>query len=678
MLKKLACTIMSLLIAVSCMTMYRTTFSAAEDNGEVSAGSQSMYAQNNVQGGAILHCFCWSYDQIRQNMAAIANAGYSAVQTSPIQLPKDYMSGTIKGEWWKCYQPLSLSVANTNNWFGTKAKLKAMCDEAERYKIKVIVDIVANHVANNGSDGGGYANVNSNVETSLKNANYYHSINSPITDANRYTITQYHMGMPDLNTGNSYIQSRVLGLLKECVDLGVDGFRFDAAKHIELPTDGASYASNFWPYVTNGIRDYKSDVYLYGEILGSAGTATSNYTQYMSITEDVSSDNALTAAKNGNASSLKNYYLDKGENPNQAVMWAESHDTFMRDKNPTSAIANSYIVKAWGITGSRNDITTLYLARPGTSTMMGQANTSDTTWKSKEVTEINKFKNYFKGQSEYLSSYGNAAYNERGTSGVSISKLDGSGLVTLPAHTMAAGSYKDQISGTNFTVSGGYITGTVGSSGIAVVYNAPNEQVQPVTEAPTTVTVTQPTTAAPTPTDVLIGDVHVDGSIDIKDATMIQRAIAGYEELGMRQVTAADCDGNGIITINDTTELQRHIAHYTGNTRIGTTVSVIITDEIPQYSMTFLNSLDWTGTIYCYYWSTYDQSMVQWPGKPMTPAGTNSAGKTIYQADIPATAEKVLFTNQTYQTIDIPVSGSARYYAHNTTDSEGHYTAITW
>ena len=159
---------------------------------------------------------------------------------------------------------------------------------------------------------------------------------------------------------------------------------------------------------------------------------------------------------------------------------------------------------------------------------------------------------------------------------------------------------------------------------------------------------------------------------------MIQRALAGYETLGMRQVTAADCDGNGIITINDTTELQRHIAHYTGNTRIGTTVSAIITDEIPQYSMTFLNSLDWTGPIYCYYWSTYDQSMVEWPGKPMTPIGTNNAGKTIYQTDIPATAEKVVFTNQTYQTIDIPVNDSARYYAHNTTNAEGRYTAIAW
>ncbi|MDA6859523.1 alpha-amylase family glycosyl hydrolase, partial [Escherichia coli] len=33
--------------------------------------------------------------------------------------------------------------------FGTKAEFKAMCDEAEKYGIKVIVDVVANHMANN-------------------------------------------------------------------------------------------------------------------------------------------------------------------------------------------------------------------------------------------------------------------------------------------------------------------------------------------------------------------------------------------------------------------------------------------------------------------------------------------------------------------------------------------------
>ena len=101
--------------------------------------------------------------------------------------------------------------------------------------------------------------------------------------------------MPDLNTSNSYVQSRVLGLLEECIDLGVDGFRFAAAKHIELPSDtSSSCASDFWPTVINGIDDYTdNDLYCYGEILNSAGTDITNYTQYLDVTDNYTGDYAL-------------------------------------------------------------------------------------------------------------------------------------------------------------------------------------------------------------------------------------------------------------------------------------------------------------------------------------------------------------------------------------------------
>ena len=261
---------------------------AAVSSFSASAASvSSQLAQDTVEGGAILHCFDWSYNSIKENLAAIAEAGYTAVQTSPVQQPKDYSASYTdqSGQWWKLYQPLGLSIADGTTWLGTKAELQALCEAADDYGIKVIVDIVANHLANNGSDGGGFSYVNSGIESDLYNFDYFHSTNTYTSDSNRYTITQYHLGMPDLNTSNSYVQSRVLGLLEECVDLGVDGFRFDAAKHIELPTDTSSNcASDFWPTVINGIKEYAGDdIYLYGEILNYAGTDISNYTTYIDV-----------------------------------------------------------------------------------------------------------------------------------------------------------------------------------------------------------------------------------------------------------------------------------------------------------------------------------------------------------------------------------------------------------
>ena len=72
-------------------------------------------------------------------MADIAASGYTAVQTSPVQQAKDYDESytILSNEWWKLYQPLSYSIANTG-WLGTKQDLIEMCEEAEKYNIEVI------------------------------------------------------------------------------------------------------------------------------------------------------------------------------------------------------------------------------------------------------------------------------------------------------------------------------------------------------------------------------------------------------------------------------------------------------------------------------------------------------------------------------------------------------------
>ena len=227
---------------------------------ETAVAETSTIDQAIIQGGAILHCFDWSYNEIRANLKAISDAGYVAVQTSPVQQPKDYNAAWTEScdQWWKLYQPLGLTIAPDvegvpTSWLGTKAELKALCKEAKEYGLYVIVDIVANHLAND--TGGGYyldkdgdnqpddlnndgqineldANLGKDVDPSLNKTEYFHATHYGIDynyDNDRYNITQKHMGMPDLNTGNAEIQAKVLDLLKDCVDCGVDGFRFDAA-----------------------------------------------------------------------------------------------------------------------------------------------------------------------------------------------------------------------------------------------------------------------------------------------------------------------------------------------------------------------------------------------------------------------------------------------------------------
>ena len=455
-----------LMLAVLLPTAAVTPAAAVAETREVET-----YAQETVQGSAILHCFNWSYNEIKAALPDIAAAGYTAVQTSPAQQPKDYNAAWTdsSGQWWKLYQPLGLRVApDGTSWLGTKAELKALCDEAERYNIKVIVDVVANHLANDGQDGGTFERLSPDVDAELQDAAYYHTYTSFINDSSRLTMTQYHMNMPDLNTGSAFIQQKTLAYLKELVDCGVDGFRFDAAKHIELPTDDASFASDFWPYVLNGVSDYASgDLFFYGEILGGAGTAITNYTQYMAVTDNETGNSARVNAVNKNARGLANYVYYKNDAPKNCVLWAESHDTY-NDGGSTS-VSDADIIKTWAIVGSRADSTALFFARPNET--MGLAS-SDTTWKATAVAEVNKFKTHFDGTTEYVAAEGSVAYVERGTNGVVIVNLGSGTAVSVPAHKMRNGTYVDQITGNTFTVANGTISGTVGSTGVAVVYNA--------------------------------------------------------------------------------------------------------------------------------------------------------------------------------------------------------------
>lgn len=58
----------------------------------------------------------------------------------------------------------------------------------------------------------------------------------------------------------------------------------------------------------------------------------------------------------------------------------------------------------------------------------------------------------------------------------------------------------------------------------------------------------------------MMGDVNLDGRIDIMDATMIQRYISQSESLNISQRENADVDRSGSVTIADATTIQKYIA----------------------------------------------------------------------------------------------------------------------
>lgn len=547
------------------------------ENKQVDA-QNSYELQNKVQGSNILHCWNWSYSTIEAHMQLIAECGYTAIQTSPAQQPKDYnytyedektgQTVTVGGDeeggkevgwpgrggtgnWWKLYQPVTFDVCNNGNtWLGTKAELESMCATAEKYGIKVIVDIVANHMGNITGWKNSLSDVSPQVgefwnKDMLTDESYWHINDLQIWMSDgREHFTQGTMGMPDLNTANKTVQKYVYDYLDELIDCGVDGFRFDAAKHIETPDDDASFASDFWPTVLNEAKShYKSktggDLYVYGEILNTVGDNFSidSYTKYMSVTDNSAGNHLLEAFRNNNPGSLgMDYASDK------SVLWAESHDTYMNESSRYAS--DRSIVRTWAIVGNKKDAASLFFVRPYYSkdTLLGDQdgsfndNMSKTVepalmgecstyvWASKEVAAINHFNNRFSGDADNSGADGNIAYCKRGN-GIILVNFDGAGQVSTSAHGLADGSYVDEVSGNTFKVSGGTISGNITSEyGVAVVYQ--NVMSNPTTSYP--ITVDKPVIQTTYGTGTILGEKAI--TYTVKNADQASYSIDGGKE----------------------------------------------------------------------------------------------------------------------------------------------------
>ncbi len=434
------------------------------------------YLVDNPQDGLILHAWNWSLENIEAHLEEIAIAGFSSIQISPLQPQKDYFGDASWGSaWWKLYQPLGFEIAVSNHYIGTVVELESLTAAADAYGIKIIVDIVANHLA-----GGTSESLNADVEAfepEIFQQNLIHTNNGLVSDTSVVATTKGALGeYPDLQTESDIVQQAVLDLLKDYVDAGVRGFRFDAAKHIETENDG-EYSSDFWSTVINGINEYSTDdLYIYGEILNTPGSnrSYSDYTTYMGLTMNGMSDtvrSAVVLRDSGRLDNISNY----GEvAANQTILWAESHDDYAAGH--TDGINDTSITKSYVIHASRKDATTLYFSRPNEGTFMGQIGSY--LWQSLEVSQINRFHNFFVGTNEYISIQNGFFINERYNEtleGFVIVDVDKSGSVNdLTVTNIPDGVYKDQISGNDFTVLSGEITGDMAENGIAVLYNNPN------------------------------------------------------------------------------------------------------------------------------------------------------------------------------------------------------------
>ena len=481
-----------------------TQVQAAETASESTLATASQAAKyglaDDIQDGAILHAWCWSFNTIKENMKDIAAAGFTTVQTSPANeckdtypnmklMGSDEVNGT-DGCWWWQYQPTDWKIGNYQ--LGSRDDFKAMCAEADKYGIKVIVDVIPNHTTPD------LAKVSDNLYNAVGGKdNLYHANGfKEITQwGNRYECTTGQMGgLPDVNTENPDFQAYFLKYLNDLIACGADGFRYDTAKHIGVPSDPLdkkSTRNNFWPVVTgeesaNGVTLSDKNVFTYGEVLQGDNVPESEYAKYMRMTAS-SYGETLRGAVTGNSFDVDTISNWRHASPGRLVTWVESHDTYC-NAGVSSKMTDEQLRLAWAVIAARKDGTPLFYSRPDGSNgasgnrwgnnVLGAKGNNE--FKSTEVREVNLFRNAMAGKSEYLRNPGKDSQIlqiDRGTEGTVIINLKEESVNINSDTKMKDGTYKDQVSGRSFTVSNGKISGTLDKRKVAVIYNKDQESV---------------------------------------------------------------------------------------------------------------------------------------------------------------------------------------------------------
>ena len=409
--------------------------------------------KDNIQDGVILHCFDWTLADIQAEIPNIAKAGFSAVQTSPVH--ERAGKGSV---WYDVYRPYDFKIGNG---LGTEADLKALCAKAHEYGVKVIVDVVANHTDH------------PNVAERLKDESLYHDRFGVGNWHDRHQVTFGMIGMWDLDTNNPTVQAIIKQYIQDLKACGVDGVRWDAIKHIGLPSEGDSFMQNV----------VDQEMYNYGEILDSTGGDDNvlfpEYQTYMSITDNGYGNGFANSFAGGSINGSVGNFNQRNAKTEKLVYWGESHDTYANDGGESKNKSQNVIDRAYAVVAGNNGATALYFSRPAQKAKndIRFGDKGSVHFKDAEVAQVNHMHNVCAGEPNYYVK-GNGVCAQVRKSGAIIVLGSGSDRDVTVANGagdgkwLKSGTYKDMVGGGVFTVNASTISGHVGESGIAVIYNA--------------------------------------------------------------------------------------------------------------------------------------------------------------------------------------------------------------
>ena len=156
--------------------------------------------------------------------------------------------------------------------FGTMEDLQELVDLCHQRGVKLILDLVINHTATNHPWFQEFKKAHQAGDTENE---YYDFFSwsaerapgkswAPIAGTDHFYECNFSTSMPELNYENEAVCQAMVDVATYYLDMGLDGFRFDAAKYIYFGEEDRSVA--FWEWYMAQLRAVNPELYSVAEV----------------------------------------------------------------------------------------------------------------------------------------------------------------------------------------------------------------------------------------------------------------------------------------------------------------------------------------------------------------------------------------------------------------------------
>ncbi|KAL0838999.1 hypothetical protein ABMA28_016996 [Loxostege sticticalis] len=240
----------------------------------------------------MVHLFEWKWDDIAAECERFLGPnGFGGIQVSPPN--ENLIIRAHNRPWWERYQPMSYRLVTRSGNAQQFANMVRRCNNAG---VRIYVDAIINHMTGTWNENVGTAGSTANfgqwhypsVPYGRNDFNWPHCVIQPSDYGNNAVRVRNCelSGLKDLNQGLEHVRRMIVNYMNHLIELGVAGFRIDAAKHM-------------WPADLRVIYDRLRNLntahgfpagarpYIFQEVIDLGGEAVSKneYTPLAAVTE---------------------------------------------------------------------------------------------------------------------------------------------------------------------------------------------------------------------------------------------------------------------------------------------------------------------------------------------------------------------------------------------------------